>query len=323
MTRRQSSLAATCPLVPREHLKAPIPDECHVLQLSDGRLMSYAEYGSKDPYAKPFIFCHGIPDCRLDACLLPSDQRLAEKLNIRWIAIDRPGIGLSSRHEGRTVLGWVDDLKQLIDHLDLKEYRVFSVSGGTAYALAAAKLLPRAQIKAVGIMIGVAPWIAGTKGMSFANRLGYYGYKYSPQVFRWVYDKRMVPIVQQESPAKAEEMVRKQMKYVSAEEQEEMKQPGTVEAVARIWREICRQGAHGPMEDSQTHTGHWGFEVEEVDYPGVKLWYGEKDVNTPPEMGKYLAARLPKSVLKIYEGKSHFTMWHHTEEICNDMLKDG
>jgi pimeloyl-ACP methyl ester carboxylesterase len=168
-----ASPAMECPLVPREYLKAPLPDDCQILQLADGRLMSYAEYGSKSPDAHTIIFCHGIPDCRLDACLLPSDQELAQKLNIRWIGIDRPGLGLSSMAPGRTILDWVDDLKQLLAHLSIDSYYIFSVSGGTAWALAASLLLPHDQIKGVGIMIGVAPWKAGMAGMSIFNRIGY------------------------------------------------------------------------------------------------------------------------------------------------------
>lgn len=57
-------------------------------------------------------------------------------------------------------------------------------------------------------------------------------------------------------------------------------------------------------------------------YSGIRLWYGKQDVNTPPEMGRYMAARLPNAVLKEYEGKSHFTIWDHIEEMLTDVLQD-
>jgi hypothetical protein len=141
---------ATLEDVPPEYLRYPLPDNCQVLKLPDHRHLSYAEYGSKAPNAHPFIFIHGIPDTRLDACLLSSDRAIAQKLNIRWIGIDRPGIGLSTFQPNRTVLGWVQDLKCLILYLKLDRYRIFSVSGGTGYALACAKLLPREQLRSVG-----------------------------------------------------------------------------------------------------------------------------------------------------------------------------
>jgi pimeloyl-ACP methyl ester carboxylesterase len=156
-TPQLHSTAATLEDVPREYLRYPLPDDCQVLKLPDNRLLAYAEYGSKAPDAHSFIFIHSIPDTRLDACLLSSDRAIAEKLNIRWIGIDRPGMGLSTFHPNRTVLSWVNDLKCLIRHLKLNRYRLFSVSGGTGYALACAKLLPREQLRSVGIAFGVGP----------------------------------------------------------------------------------------------------------------------------------------------------------------------
>lgn len=81
-------------------------------------------------------------------------------------------MGLSTFHPNRTVLGWVNDLKCLIHHLKLDRYRLLSVSGGTGYALACAKLLPREQLRSVGIAFGVGPWEAGLKGTSLLNRAG-------------------------------------------------------------------------------------------------------------------------------------------------------
>ena len=93
--------------------------------------------------------------------------------------------------------------------------------------------------------------------------------------------------------------------------------------LVRITREVYRQGSSsGYVEDSKLATGHWGFELEDVEYPGIRLWYGKEDVNTPPEMGRYMARRLPNALLKEYGGKSHFTMWDHIEEILTDMLQD-
>lgn len=317
------STAATLSSVPREYLKYPVPDDCQVLELPDGRHLSYAEYGSKAPDAHTFIFIHGIPDTRLDACLLSYDQAIAEKLNIRWIGIDRPGIGLSTFHPNRTVCDWVDDLKCLIHHLKLQKYRVFSVSGGTGYALACAKLLPREQLLGVGIAFGVGPWEAGPVGLSVLNRIGMWIWEKYPWVFGEILDRYLVPKVQEESPKKTEEIVRKQSKYMKKKDREAFGSDEATQGLVNITREVYRQGSsRGYVEDSKLATKHWGFDLNEVRYSGIRLWYGKQDVNTPPEMGRYMAARLPNAVLKEYEGKSHFTMWDHLEEMLTQMLQD-
>lgn len=211
-TPERYSAAGTLESVPREYLRYPLPDDCQILKLPDGRHLAYAEYGSKAADAHPFIFIHGIPDSRLDACLLPSDQLIAEKLNIRWIGVDRPGIGLSTFDPNRTVLGWVDDLKCLIHHLKLNRYRLFSVSGGTGYALACAKLLPRDQLRAVGIGFGVGPLEVGLEGTSLLNCIGLWIWEKHPWFFESISDRYVVPKVQGGSSEKTEEMIRKQIK---------------------------------------------------------------------------------------------------------------
>lgn len=310
-------------LVPKRHLLYPTPDDCKILTLPDGRLLSYGEYGSKAPDAHPFLFMHGIPDTRLDACLLPSDQALAEKLNIRWIGIDRPGLGLSTFQPGRTNLGWVDDMKCLIQHLQLKQYRILGVSGGTSYALACAHLLPRSELRSVGIAFGVGPWESGMAGLSVLNRVGITIWKYFPGVFRWTFDRYVVPKVHTPDQKATEDMLRQQMKYMPKEDRKAWQDEDLFQGLVKIHREVYRQGSSiGYVEDSKISTGDWGFDLKDVDYSGVRLWYGSKDVNTTPQQGRYMAARLRDAVYKEYPGKTHFTMWDHIEEILTDMLQD-
>jgi hypothetical protein len=53
----------------------------------------------------------------------------------------------------------------------------------------------------------------------------------------------------------------------------------------------------------------WGFKVGNVNYSGVRLWYGSEDMHTTPTMGKYMADRLPASVCKKYSGHSYLMIW--------------
>ncbi|KAF2154265.1 alpha/beta-hydrolase [Myriangium duriaei CBS 260.36] len=310
--------------VPPEFLKYPPPDNCRILVLPDGRNLSYAEYGSKAANASTFIFIHGIPDTRLDACLLSSNEVLAQKLNIRWIGIDRPGIGFSTFQETRTVLGWVEDLKCLIKELKPETYWILSVSGGTPYALACALLLPQSELKSVGIGFGVGPWEAGMAGLCLLNRIGLWIWKNHPWIFRWLFDKYVVPKVYQSSPVDTRKMIEQQNKYMTKEDREALQDPELMQGLVNIEREIYRQGSsRGYIEDSKMATRDWGFKLEDVQYPGIRLWYGDKDVNTPSQAGRYMAERLQHAVFKEYPGKSHFTMWDCLEDMLSDMLQDG
>lgn len=60
-------------------------------KLPDGRVLGFAEYGSPD--GKALLYFHGYPSSRLEG--KPVDD-MARRRGLRFIAIDRPGFGLSS-----------------------------------------------------------------------------------------------------------------------------------------------------------------------------------------------------------------------------------
>lgn len=65
--------------------------------------------------------------------------------------------------------------------------------------------------------------------------------------------------------------------------------------------------------------GEWGFELEDIEYEGVKLYYGTKDTNTPVQMGRTMARRLRNAVLREFGGETHMSIVDHTEDILKDL----
>ncbi|KAK0117240.1 hypothetical protein ONS96_013073 [Cadophora gregata f. sp. sojae] len=312
---------ATPPSIPSPHI--PLPDDAKILTLPDGRHMGYCEYGSLT--GTPIIFVHGTPDCRLDLTSTPKDLALMQRLNIRLIGIDRPGIGLSSSNPGRTVSDWIPDVQHLIQSLNLEKsgFRILSISGGTAHALACAKLLPREQVRGVGILAGVGPLSAGLGGMGWANRIGLGMWRYFPAMVEWVHNRSVVPVLQDPDPRKAENMFRKQLKYFPEKDRLGLGTEESVQAIVTIMREVYRGGdASGIREEMRLVTGDWGFGVEEVEYKGVKFWYGDEDVNTPVQHGRWMSGRMEGSILRVFPGKSHFSIWDHAEEILTEFLQE-
>ncbi len=118
----------------------------------DGRTIGFAEYG--DPHGKPIFFFHGFPGSRFEAELF-HDVALAN--NIRIIAVDRPGMGLSSFQKDRTLLDWPDDILELADKLGVDDFAVMGISGGGPYAAACAKEIRSSRLKKVGIISAMGP----------------------------------------------------------------------------------------------------------------------------------------------------------------------
>jgi hypothetical protein len=94
-------------------------DSSDTITLPDGRKLGYAQYGLK--VGRAIFYLHGLPGSRIEAAAW---DELGLKLGARIIAADRPGIGWSSPHPGRTLLGHPEDLEYLAKHLELEEYGV-------------------------------------------------------------------------------------------------------------------------------------------------------------------------------------------------------
>src|SRR5499433_3717037 len=96
-----------------------------VVQLPDGAVVAFQEYG--DPLGMPVIFCHGWPSSRTMAQLADEPAR---SLGIRIISPDRPGISGSSMQLDRKLSDWPRVVEQLVDDLEIDEFRILAISGG-------------------------------------------------------------------------------------------------------------------------------------------------------------------------------------------------
>ena len=69
-----------------------------LVELRDGRSLGYTEYGRRG--GRPVFYFHGFPGSRIGwPAFDPSDS--ASRVKARIIAVDRPGMGLSSFKSGR------------------------------------------------------------------------------------------------------------------------------------------------------------------------------------------------------------------------------
>ncbi|UCC17630.1 MAG: hypothetical protein JSU58_03520, partial [Dehalococcoidales bacterium] len=82
------------------------------LRMKNGRTMGYAEYGAPD--GTPAFYFHGFPGSRLDWAF-SDPTNIAAKMNVRVIALDRPGMGWSGFQPDRTILDWPDDVIDVAD----------------------------------------------------------------------------------------------------------------------------------------------------------------------------------------------------------------
>jgi pimeloyl-ACP methyl ester carboxylesterase len=125
------------------------------LRLPSGRMLAYDECGTPD--GTPIFYFHGSPSSRLEWGLFGGEM-LANRLNIRLIVPDRPGLGHSEFQPGRQIGDWPADVIALADQLALARFAVLGYSGGGPYAAACALLKIPGRLTRVGIVSGTAPF---------------------------------------------------------------------------------------------------------------------------------------------------------------------
>ncbi|KAJ4004004.1 hypothetical protein NW752_010914 [Fusarium irregulare] len=291
----------------------------NAIDLPDGRRLGYHEFG--DPNGTPLIYIHGTPDSGVT--LSGFEDTLAKRLGVRWIAPDRPGIGHSTFYPHRKILDFPADLEALIKHLSLDNYHIIGSSGGTGYTLACAQALPRDDLSGVGICAGVGPWEGGLAGQSETMQKIMMIWKDQNEEFVEYMESIFLTAAQDPDPAKMEKVWKEQIKGFAPADQKILEKPSAFNSAVRVFRQVYAHGGAGHGLEMKLNTQSWGFRVEDVDHQGVRLWYGSDDENTPPEMGRYLAERLPKSIYKEYPGETHYSLWSEDllEEFLGDLMK--
>ncbi|CAL5229418.1 g12739 [Coccomyxa viridis] len=109
------------------------------IRLSDGRHIAYEIVGSKES-SNPIFWFHGLASSRYEASAPRLD--VLNDLDAHTIGIDRPAVGQSDPHAGRSFQSFAADVAQVADKLGIKTFFVVGVSGGGPYALATAYYLP-------------------------------------------------------------------------------------------------------------------------------------------------------------------------------------
>ena len=116
-----------------------------------GRKLEVKEYG--DPAGHPVFFFHGMIGSHYQASYI-ADQAAQE--GFRIIAPNRPGVGLSEFIKRKSPLEAVDDVEDIAAALELDDFSVVGISGGTPYALATFYRLGL-RVKTVTVISGMGP----------------------------------------------------------------------------------------------------------------------------------------------------------------------
>jgi pimeloyl-ACP methyl ester carboxylesterase len=285
-------------------------------RLPDGRTLGYAEYGS--PHGKPLFYFHGWPSSRIEFGGLDREA-LASRLNVRVIAVDRPGFGLSSYQPRHRFTDWPQDVSHLADHLGFDRFAVLGYSASSPYTLSCAHALAH-RLTAVGIVSGLAqPFnIPGaTEGMP--TILLWTTARIHPRLTWSLFNMMKGAITN--GPRDQLPKSAKQAMMAEADFEFIREHPYAMAANMDGGAEAIRQGGLGPAEAAALYWKPWGFRLEDI-HTKVHVWHGEEDLNAPfAAHGNVLAQRLPNVEAKFYPGEGHISLIHkYLETILRTLI---
>ena len=278
------------------------------IKLRDGRNLGYAQYG--EPAGDAVFYFHGSPSSRLEAAAW---HKTAKRLNIRIIAVDRPGMGLSTFQNGRRILDFPTDVCELADSLNIENFSVLGMSGGGPYVSACAYMLPH-RVTVAGILSGTGPYNLGTsKGkMVFSIRSTDWISHNIPWLMRLVFALVI------------NRVRRKRDLFFWKSLPESDKDVLDIPSIEDIWiesiTEAFRFGTRGPVKDSVLLTQPWGINPEKISIP-ITIWHGQLDCIVPINAARYFADRIPNCNAHFYPHEGHFSLWlNHMEEVLKTMI---
>jgi pimeloyl-ACP methyl ester carboxylesterase len=279
--------------------------------LTDGRRLGYDEYGPAN--GGPLFYFHGTPSSRKDWHSLGNDD-LPEKLGVRVIVADRPGMGLSDFQPNRRISDWPADIAALADALRIERFAVFGYSGGGPYALACAQKMPQ-RLTAAGIAAGEGPVDQpgiydgiNPQALEFMRMA-----REKPRQFRMIWN--MVCAMARYAPHL---LARRGGFFTGLPEADKVvtqKHPELGQALYAAMIESVRGGTRGPQWDAALAVSSWDFPINNISIP-IHLWQGEDDRNVSPAAGRYFARTIPVCHATFLPGEGHISLVvNHLEKI--------
>lgn len=270
----------------------------HRITLADGRSLACLELGVPD--GPPVLYFHGYPGSRLEGRLAGD---AANRLRLRLLAPDRPGVGGSSYQHRRTLGAWPGDVIQLAEHFGLQRFAIVGASGGGPYALACAARIPE-RLSGVALLGALGP-VTGMRlppGMVTPNRLVLALARQAPPLARMT-----VGVAAYLVSRHLERFLSHMIASAPPADREVLAESGYRALIGASMAEALRQGGRGLARELHLLARPWDFSLKEVNIP-VQIWQGLDDNIVPPEFAWRLAEALPLSDTHYLSGEGHLSL---------------
>ena len=231
------------------------------------------------------------------------------RLDVRLIALDRPGLGRSDGSPGRSLLDFADDVRALSEARALGAPAIVGYSQGAPFALACA---------AAGV-VSAAAIVSGTDELAAPALRG----ALPPELARLIDQAEREPQAAEAffrgmTPAMMREMILASSHPVDLAV---YRDPAFAAAFDAALEEGFVRGPDGYARDTLLAMRRWPFDPSAIRVP-VHLWYGRLDGSPvhSPDLGEALARRIPGAARTVVEDAGGALLWTHGAAILEALL---
>lgn len=276
-----------------------------VLKRADGRQLGFAEYG--DPSGLVVLAFHGVPGARF---MFRPTAAPARRLNLRIVAPDRPGYGLSEPQPGRQLSDWLDDVAALLKHLDIDTFSLVGISGGGPFATATAAHFGD-RVKALGLVSPMGPVadVLGSVTMPRMQQRFFLDLPNSDRLVRW--GTSGAAAMFRLAPGAAYDLAVRTLPPADREIMQQEKVRAHV--IADVQESLTFDGA-GARADLAIFSQPWGIDYACITARSI-LWQGLADTIVPIGASLALGRMIPGCRVVELDGEGHFWALREVDEI--------
>jgi pimeloyl-ACP methyl ester carboxylesterase len=278
------------------------------MRLSDGRQLSYAEWG--DPDGAPLLFFHGGNGSRLER---HPDDEMARRAGVRLVTMDRPGHG-GSDFARRSFVEGAADIDELADELGIERLALAGWSSGTPYVLACAHELPQRVTRA--LVSGTLAPIEGTDFMTdFMRGLPWHARaiiglcRTAPWLAYPLFAGR-----QRRRSRDLEGFLEGSARRSAARNRDLLLRDDLRPMFLASFEECVRSGIAGAAWGSLLNARPWGFDLGGIRV-AVEVWHGSEDRQTPLAFARSVTQAILGARLREFRGEGHLLLLEHWQDM--------
>ncbi|PZG21694.1 alpha/beta hydrolase [Spongiactinospora gelatinilytica] len=226
---------------------------------------------------------------------------VVDRLGVRLISLDRPGLGASDPAPGRTLGSWPADVAAL----GLTRPRIVGFSQGAPFALACAPIAARPAIVSGADEVALPAFAPALPApLRDLVRLAAADPAAAERSFQAI------------TPAALWDMI---VPNAPAVDRAVYESPEFARAFRAAMAEAFGQGPGGYARDTLLAMSRWPYDLGAIQIP-VDLWYGEHDIGHSPDQGRTLAARIPGARHHLVPDAGGAVLWTRAEPILRTLL---